>query len=336
MGAGGGHRVVLRLGGPREDAGGASAEGARWSADETGRQVAERGRDGGRAPLVPRIWHATGRSDLAIASEHLPARGARRVVRARRAATALGPGRAAALRGRLCGHLRAGRRCASSDGRAAEAIRQVRIETPPREDPVGTVPKAGKLTELFGARERRRRDVRPAGLHALLGSVAQGELGGETENGVHAAEPRVETNPTLVSRQQTRAAGQPAPNPRSEGERALRLLRRHGERTSAFELRPLRRTHVEEVARTPQQQGPQLGTHDEAAGSLSAATTSHRAFSAPSRERISDLTSRMREIRKSGSVGAPGGSPPGATRRSPVRTTRRGGTRLDWAVIQSG
>ena len=69
--------------------------------------------------------------------------------------------------------------------------------------------------------------------------------------------------------------------------------------------------------------GPIAGAKERATIHLGTVCALARTLPAPSAEsaekrrpeRTCDLTSRMREICKSGSVGAPGGRPPGATRR---------------------
>ena len=71
--------------------------------------------------------------------------------------------------------------CATGPGRAAEAIREVRPDPPSGEDPAGPVPGASPGAPT-GPRDGARH-VRLPGVHPLLGSDAQGELGGEAQDG---------------------------------------------------------------------------------------------------------------------------------------------------------
>jgi site-specific DNA recombinase len=76
-----------------------------------------------------------GRRDLAGSRKYLPARGPGRVVRTRSEAAAEGP----RVSDPLCGRRGAGifvrRRCAAGAGSAAEALREIRANSPPGEDP---------------------------------------------------------------------------------------------------------------------------------------------------------------------------------------------------------
>ena len=80
LGPGGRHPEVLRHPGPRPAAGDSSTRGYATECCCADRQVAERGRAGGRGASAPRRRHAAGRGDLAAPGEHLPARGAGHVV----------------------------------------------------------------------------------------------------------------------------------------------------------------------------------------------------------------------------------------------------------------
>ena len=73
----------------------------RWRDPASHRQVAQRGRDGGRGATANRLRHASRGRHLADAGEHLPARRARHVVRTRRQAAATRTSESRALRRRL-------------------------------------------------------------------------------------------------------------------------------------------------------------------------------------------------------------------------------------------
>src|ERR1019366_4674015 len=91
----------------------------------------------------------------------------------------VGQGNARSLRGRRGAFLRARGGCTQGDGRAAEAVRQVRFEPASRENPARRISPTGQAPpsrDLFlgtsGGRRPVQRNLRPSGLHALLGQVA--------------------------------------------------------------------------------------------------------------------------------------------------------------------
>ena len=81
-----------------------------------------------------------------------------------------------------------------------------------------------------GTGEDSRGDIRPAGIHALLGTLSQGLLGGEAQDGEEPIQPRVGGHCGMVPRQPASTDGGTAPNTESEAAWPLRVLRDHGQR----------------------------------------------------------------------------------------------------------
>src|SRR5262245_58524244 len=143
--------------------------------------MAEGGRDGGRERELPRFRSAAGRGGLTSAVERVPALRAGSVVRAGREATPASARLPRPLRGRLRDWVSRPRRCPARPGGLAEALRQVRLERPPDQDEARAVlPAACQGGGPERARGRSSWDVRPAGLHPLLGEVPAGQ--GERTN----------------------------------------------------------------------------------------------------------------------------------------------------------
>ena len=117
---------------------------------------------------------------------------------------------------------RRGRR-AASDGRAAEAIRQVRPDDPPGQDPAGAVPQAARRADA-GPQTRRPGNVRLPGVHALLGALPEGELGSEAEDGGQPVHAGGQDDRPMV----------PAPSPRSDCGATQRYCARSSEGTAAY------------------------------------------------------------------------------------------------------
>src|SRR5262249_40391665 len=75
------------------------------------------------------------------------------------------------------------RRCPACPGGLAEALRQARLERPPDQDEARAVlPAAHQGGGPERARGRSSWDVRPAGLHPLLGAVPAGLLGDQAQD----------------------------------------------------------------------------------------------------------------------------------------------------------
>src|SRR5262249_17123442 len=145
--------------------------------------MAEGGREGGRERELPRGRNAAGRSGLTPAVQRVPALRAGRVVRAGREATSPRAG----LPRPLCGRLRDGlprpERCPACAGRPTEAIRQVRPDRSPDQDEARAVLPAalpGRGAERI--RSPSSWDLRPAGIHPLLGPIPAWSLGDQTED----------------------------------------------------------------------------------------------------------------------------------------------------------
>ena len=161
-----------------------------------------------------------------------------RVVRAGGATSPEGPCVCGPLRRRLRGRVYRRRGRAARDGRAAEAIRQVRPDDPPGQDPAGAVPQAARASERPAAAERSG-NVRLPGVHALLGAISEGELGSEAEDGgqpVHAGgQDDLPMVPAPPPRPDCRATRGTLP----EASRARGVLRDHGQQPGVgpFSLR---------------------------------------------------------------------------------------------------
>jgi group II intron reverse transcriptase/maturase len=80
-------------------------------------------------------------------------------------------------------------------------------------------------SELGGADSSR--DLRPAGLHALLGRLTERELGGEAQDVQEPLPPRIESPVGMVSKEPPPADRGSAPDPESEACGPLRVLRDH-------------------------------------------------------------------------------------------------------------
>ena len=137
---------------------------------------------GGRVRHAPRIRQPPGRGDLTHPGQRLSPRGPGHMVRADGQTPPEGAGVPDPLCRRRGPGLRDGGRRATGPGRAAEAIREVRPDPPSGEDPAGAVP-AAPAGGPTGPPRWAPRDVRLPGVHPLLGSDAQGELGGEAQDG---------------------------------------------------------------------------------------------------------------------------------------------------------
>ena len=71
---------------------------------------------------------------------------------------------------------------------------------------------------------------RPAGVHALLGPLSPGLLGGEAQDVQEPIPSRTDGHRAMVSKESTSRAGRTAPDTESEASRPLRVLRDHGQR----------------------------------------------------------------------------------------------------------
>ena len=134
-----GHPRVLRQRGQDAAGGDARRPGAGRSDPSRGREVVERGGHGGRCGESPDEGHAAGRGDQSAAGQHLPARGARHLVRGGRTT----PSSARRLHGALCRRrgpvLRERGRRPTGDGGAAEKARALRPRAERAEDAAGAV-----------------------------------------------------------------------------------------------------------------------------------------------------------------------------------------------------
>ena len=109
-------------------------------------------------------------------------------------------------------------------------ICQVWIDDPPRQDAVSAVRAARSRPQTARFRSAgTSRDIRPAGVHALLVSVTAREAGGEAQNITQSIQSRVKVDLRMVPAQPASTAGDSTPHPVPEADRSLRLLRNHGQ-----------------------------------------------------------------------------------------------------------
>ena len=135
---------------------------------------------------------------------------------------------------------------AAGDGRAAEAIRQVRPDDPPGQDPAGAVPQAARRAEAAG--RGRPGHVRLSGVHPLLGAIPERELGSEAEDGGQPVHAGGQDDRPVV----------PAASPRSdcgatrgtvpEAPRSRGVLRDHGQQPGVVPFLPRGAQGLAEVA----------------------------------------------------------------------------------------
>src|SRR4029453_18012735 len=105
---------------------------------------------------------------------------------------------------------------------ASEAIREVRAAATPRQDPAGRIQAAWDPARQWRTRQR---ELRPAGLHALLGPVLEGvELGGQEEDGEEPLSARAAPHLGVVSSVPAHAHRRTAPAAFSDAARPRRLL----------------------------------------------------------------------------------------------------------------
>src|SRR5262249_19277047 len=145
--------------------------------------MAESGRDGGRERELPRGRNATGRCNLTLVVERVPALCVGSLVRAGCEATPV----SACFPGPLCGRFRdwvsRPTRCSTRHGGLAEALRQVRPGSSPDQDEARTVLSA--VNQAQGSERAARQsswDIRPPGIYPLLGKVPARVLGDQTED----------------------------------------------------------------------------------------------------------------------------------------------------------
>jgi len=95
-----------------------------------------------------------------------------------------------------------GERCSADTGGAAEAIRQVRLEPPSRQDPSGAFRTARSYCGVRkNAAARGAEELRLSRLHPLLGEVSAGHLDGQAQDGFGPDYPVLAANQRVVSRQ---------------------------------------------------------------------------------------------------------------------------------------
>src|SRR6516165_8296125 len=145
--------------------------------------MAEGGRDGGRERELPRRRNAPGWSGFTRAVERVPALRAGSLVRAGGEATSARACFPRPLRGRLRDWISRPTRCPTRHGGLAEAIRQVRSDSSPDQDEARAVLSA-VFTDEGAARARSPSswDLRPAGIHPLLGPILAWLLGDQTKD----------------------------------------------------------------------------------------------------------------------------------------------------------
>jgi hypothetical protein len=116
----------------------------------------------------------------------------------------------------------------AGDGRAPEAVREIRIDDPSGKDTAGAVRAAQSRSNPADPRTApTSREFRPPGVYALLGSIAEWELGGEAHDVEEPVSSWVTGVIAMVSSQSASRDNDPAPETESKTEGALRVLRHH-------------------------------------------------------------------------------------------------------------
>src|SRR5262249_36243336 len=186
------------------------------------------GRAGRWGGDVPGSRLAPGWRDLTGVVEHLPALRAGRVVRAGGQTTLAWQGVPYPLRGRLRHRFH---RCdgrPSGAGSLAPALRQIRLDAPPRQNPAHPFRAAvGSGGRQRGGAGSSTGEVHSPGIHPLLGTFSEGELGSEAQDGFESSEPGVAEHRPLVSAPPAPAARRTTANSGSETTWSLRVLRHH-------------------------------------------------------------------------------------------------------------
>src|SRR5262249_48628056 len=157
-------------------------------------------------------------------------------------------------------------------GRAAEAVRQVRADDPPGQNAAGAVSASQPFRPPGLRTANLARDFRPVGVHPLLGSVAEGELGGEAAYDAQSLPPGTRDDCPVVAASLPRAAGGATPDAESDALGPLCVLRDHGQRRSVVPLPGRGGSALEEAVAAPETERlPLLGSLQPLAGTLRAA-----------------------------------------------------------------
>jgi len=120
---------------------------------------------------------------------------------------------------------------------------------PEKKDAAGAVRAAVRPSQTLRALgEDPCRDFRPAGVHAPLGSLSQGLLGGEAQDVQEPPQSRIGDHCAMVPRESTPRTGGTARDTESEASRPLCVLRDHGQRGSAAGVPARCHRSLEEMA----------------------------------------------------------------------------------------
>jgi retron-type reverse transcriptase len=215
-----------------------------------------------------------------------------------------------ALRGRLRDLVPRGARCSRGVCSAAEALRGIRPELAPGQNALDS------LSATAAPRSEGTCVVRLPRLHPCVDEDDEGHLGrvsGDEPEATHAV---AVTHPHVARATPSRPDRDAAIDAEPENARSLRVLRQDRKRAEAPQLLRRSATRVEIVAGSTQLGGRSLlGALPTHRRSTSAAASASRARHSNTPQQILDLTSRMRESRKSGSVGGRGEQSPRPTRR---------------------
>ncbi len=236
----------------------------------------------GRACPV-RPGHPPGRRRFAPAGERVPALRAGRLVRAGREAAPSWPCLPDPVGGRLRPGVHSGSGRPQGAGGIADAVRHVRADRPPDQNPSGAVATApGRDGSRCARVGQPSRDVRLPRLHPLLGAVADGNGGGAAPDG-RAPVPWRDRDARRVVREQRPPADRGATrDPEPEPARARGVLRDHRERPRPGAPVAGRAAGVAAVVVPPFVGGPPpVGVVAVVGGALAAAAAGRRPFAVP-------------------------------------------------------
>jgi retron-type reverse transcriptase len=160
----------------------------------------------------------------------------------------------------------------------AEAIRQVRSAPPSRENPIGPIQPSESQRPAEGRRGRAG-ELRPAGFHALLASVAAGQLGGVSQDGGVPSQPGAPSDLALAAPEPTRTDRRAASRAGAEAARPLQLLRHHRELRGSGLVPELCPRAVVQVGVAAFQSRPRTNCDGRVPGCIPASTAAHHARS---------------------------------------------------------
>ncbi len=170
-------------------------------------------------------------------------------------------------------------------------------------------------------------NLRPAGLHPLLGTIPAGQVSDPAGDGERPIPPGTAGDQPLASPTSTHVDCVPTPSALAEAARAPGVLRDHWKRPALATVRDARQAPVAQVAQPPLSTGwDALESLCAASRTLPAPASCGRPLSLPPCSESLIPRSRMRQLRTSGSEGGRGRQLPRSTRPAPLGA-RAGGSK---------